>query len=302
VILDEERRVPRQVVHQPALQGGRKRAGRHQAVPRKDAARLGADHEDGPARDVEEYRVGGLGPDARNRQQRRPERREGLAQEAPEVAVVATGDLAEPGGEPAGGSGSLAALGPEAVKERGMKAEESAAQRASRRGPRLGGGPAMLQTLLSRHLMVLVMLILAGIGWLLESRLDLFEWFLRLSRPYEDLELDGLVPCVLLVLAGAFFDTYRAHEAAVRERERLRIMMEMATTVAHEVNDPLTTIIAHLEVAVEEMDPDDPQRDRLASLREAAWRMASRIRQLTEIREYRPREVGVGPRVLDLPH
>jgi signal transduction histidine kinase len=160
----------------------------------------------------------------------------------------------------------------------------------------------MLQTLLSRHLMVLVMLILAGIGWLLESRLDLFEWFFRLSRPYEDLELDGLVPCVVLVLAGAFFDTYRAHEAAVRERERLRIMMEMATTVAHEVNDPLTTIIAHLEVAVEEMDPDDPQRDRLASLREAAWRMASRIRQLTEIREYRPREVGVGPRVIDLPH
>jgi signal transduction histidine kinase len=269
-------------------------------VPREDAARLGAHHEDGPARDVEEHRGGGLRSDARDRQQLRPERREGLAQEAPEVAVVATGDLAEQGSEPASGSGPLRR--PEAVKERGMKAEESAAQGASGRRPRLGGGPAMLQTLLSRHLMVLVMLILAGIGWLLESRLDLFEWFFRLSRPYEDLELDGLVPGVLLVLAGAFFDTYRAHEAAVRERERLRIMMEMATTVAHEVNDPLTTIIAHLEVAVEEMDPDDPQRDRLASLREAAWRMASRIRQLTEIREYRPREVGVGPRVLDLPH
>jgi len=159
----------------------------------------------------------------------------------------------------------------------------------------------MLQTLLSRHLMVLVMLILAGVGWLLESRLDLFEWFYRISRQYEDLELDGLVPCILLVLGGAFLDTYRAHEAAVRERERLRVMMEMATTVAHEVNDPLTTIIAHLEVAVEEMDPDDPQRDRLASLREASWRMASRVKQLTEIREYRPREVGVGPRVIDLP-
>ena len=160
----------------------------------------------------------------------------------------------------------------------------------------------MLQWLLSRHLMVLVMLILAGVGWLLESRLHLFEWFYAASRPYETLQLDGLVPGILLVLAGAFFDTYRAHQAAVRERERLRVMMEMAATIAHEVNDPLTTIIAHLEVAVEEMEPDDPQRDRVASLREAAWRMAGRIKQLTEIREYRAREVGVGPRLIDLPH
>ncbi len=159
----------------------------------------------------------------------------------------------------------------------------------------------MLQSLLSRHLMVLVMLILAGAGWLLESRLSLFEWFYRISRPYETLELDGLLPGILLVLVGAFFDTYRAHQASLRERERLQVMMEMAATVAHEVNDPLTTIIAHLEVAVEELDPDDPQRDRFASLREAAWRMASRVKQLTEIREYRPREVGVGPRLINLP-
>ena len=145
------------------------------------------------------------------------------------------------------------------------------------------------------------MLILAGIGWLLEAKLNLFEWFYNVTRPYETIALDGLVPGVLLVLVGAFLDTYRAHQEAVRERERMRIMMEMAATVAHEVNDPLTTIIAHLEVAVEEMEPDDPQRDRMTSLREAAWRMASRVKQLTEIREYRPREVGVGPRLLDLP-
>ncbi len=148
--------------------------------------------------------------------------------------------------------------------------------------------------------MVLVMLILAGIGWLVESRLDLFEWFYGVSRTYETLEADGLVPGFFLVLVGAFFDTYRAYERSLRDRERMRVMMEMAATLAHEVNDPLTTIIAHLEVAVEEMDPDDPQRDRLASLREAAWRMASRVKQLAEIREYHPRDFGVHPRVLDI--
>lgn len=158
----------------------------------------------------------------------------------------------------------------------------------------------MAQSLLTRYLMVLVMLILAGIGWLVEARLDLFERFYAASRASEPLELDGLVPGLLLVLVGAFLDTFRAQQRAQRERERLRVMTEMATTIAHEINDPLTTIIAHLEQAVEEMDPDDPQRDRLASLREAAWRMAARIKQLTEVREYRPRDVGVGPRLIDL--
>ncbi len=158
----------------------------------------------------------------------------------------------------------------------------------------------MAQSLLTRYLMVLVMLILAGIGWLVEARLDVFEWFYAASRAHEPLELDGIVPGILLVLIGAFLDTFRAHQRAQRERERLRVMTEMAATIAHEINDPLTTIIAHLEQAVEEMDPDDPQRDRFASLREAAWRMAARIKQLTEVREYRPRDVGVGPRLLDI--
>lgn len=158
----------------------------------------------------------------------------------------------------------------------------------------------MAQSLLTRYLMVLVMLILAGVGWLVEARLDLFERFYAASRASEPLEIDGLVPGILLVLIGAFLDTFRAHQRALRERERLRVMTEMAATIAHEINDPLTTIIAHLEQAVEEMDPDDPQRDRLASLREAAWRMAARIKQLTEVREYRPRDVGVGPRLLDI--
>jgi signal transduction histidine kinase len=158
----------------------------------------------------------------------------------------------------------------------------------------------MLQSLLRRHLGVLVMLILAGVGWLVESKFDLFEWFYDVSRPYETLALDGLIPGIVFVLLGAFLDTYRAHQETLRERERLRVMMETAATLAHEVNDPLTTIIAHLEVAVEEMDPDDPQRDRLASLREAAWRMAGRVKDLTEIREYRPRDHGVQPRILDI--
>lgn len=148
--------------------------------------------------------------------------------------------------------------------------------------------------------MVLVMLILAGIGWLLEAYLDLFEWFHAVSRPYEGVGLDGLVPGILLVLLGAFLDTYRAHQRSLRERERLVVMTEMAATIAHELNDPLTTLIAHLELTGEELDTGNPLRDRLASMREAAWRIAERIKQINDIRGYRPRDVGVAPRLLDL--
>ncbi len=144
------------------------------------------------------------------------------------------------------------------------------------------------------------MLILAAVGWLIEAHFDLFEWFHGVSRAYEHVALDGLVPGVLLVLLGAFFDTYRAHHQAQRERERFRVMMEMAATIAHEIHDPLTTLIAHLELSGDELDIGHPMRDRLASMREAAWRIADRIKRLREIREYRPRDVGVSPRLLDL--
>jgi signal transduction histidine kinase len=158
----------------------------------------------------------------------------------------------------------------------------------------------MAQALLRRHLMVLVMLTLAGLGWLVEAHFEVFEWFHAVSRPYEAFQLDGLMPGILLVLFGAFLDTYRAYHLGRRERERLRVMMEMATTVAHEINDPLTTLIAQLELASDEIAADHPLRPRLSTASEAAWRIAERVRRLNELREYRPRDVGVGPRVIDL--
>jgi hypothetical protein len=144
----------------------------------------------------------------------------------------------------------------------------------------------MLQWVLSRHLMVLVMLILAGIGWLCESRLDLFERFYVVSRTYETLQLDGLVPGLLLVFLGAFLDTYRRHQRTLHERERLLAMLTMAFTVAAEINDPLTTIIAELELAVGELHPESPMYRNLAPSRDAAWTIANRIKRLTELPEF----------------
>lgn len=134
--------------------------------------------------------------------------------------------------------------------------------------------------------MVLVMLILAGIGWLCESRLDLFERFYDASRTYETLQFDGLVPGALLVLLGAFLDTYRRHQKMMHERERLLAMLGMAFKAAAEINDPLTMIIADLELAVGQSHPESPAYRNLAPTRDAAWMIANRIQRLTELPEF----------------
>jgi hypothetical protein len=140
------------------------------------------------------------------------------------------------------------------------------------------------------HQVVLVMLSLAGIGWLAEARFGLFEWYYEASREYEALQADGLVPCALLVLLGAFLDTYRAHQHALRERERIRAEMNMALRAAEEINEPLALIIANLEMVVPRMHPGNSYYPELRPVREAAWTILDRVRELTEIATLSSRE------------
>jgi hypothetical protein len=135
----------------------------------------------------------------------------------------------------------------------------------------------------ANHQVVLIMLSLAGIGWLLEARFALFEWYYQISRQYEALHAAGLVPCVLLVLLGAFLDTYRAHQEVLRERERIRAEMNMALRAAKEINEPLALIIANLEMVVPRMHPGNTFCSELQQVRDAAWTILDRVRELTEI-------------------
>jgi hypothetical protein len=128
----------------------------------------------------------------------------------------------------------------------------------------------MVRRRVSRHLIVLVMLSLAGLGWLAQSGSEI-------PAP------GGLVPGILLVLLAALFDAYRAQQKALFARERARGEMAMALRAAREVNEPLTLILANLEMTVSRMHPGSDAFAVLHPARDAAWHILDRIRRLIEV-------------------
>jgi hypothetical protein len=136
------------------------------------------------------------------------------------------------------------------------------------------------------------MLLVASIGWLAQTYLGTFCWFYEQSRGYEALQFHGLVPGLLLVLLGAVFDSYRAHKRTLVERERARIERAMALRAAREIDEPLTLIIASLEMTVNRSHPGSDSYAALYPARDAAWRILDSLRRLTELTDL-PHEEGV---------
>jgi hypothetical protein len=137
----------------------------------------------------------------------------------------------------------------------------------------------MVRRRVSRHLIVLVMLSLAGLGWLAQSGSEI-------PAP------GGLVPGILLVLLAALFDAYRAQQKALFARERARGEMAMALRAAREVNEPLTLILANLEMTVSRMHPGSDAFAVLHPARDAAWHILDRIRRLIEVPDL-PRDEAI---------
>jgi hypothetical protein len=146
----------------------------------------------------------------------------------------------------------------------------------------------MVRRHLSQHLIVLVVLSLAGIGWLTQ---ELFAPASAGGSPGDaTLLLDGLVPGAVLVVLAALFDGYRSRQKTLLATERARSELAMALRAAREVNDPLTLIITNLEMTVSRMHPSSDGFAVLDPARHAAWHVLDRIRALTELTDL-PREV-----------
>ncbi|MCB9476952.1 MAG: hypothetical protein H6685_08775 [Deltaproteobacteria bacterium] len=76
------------------------------------------------------------------------------------------------------------------------------------------------------------------------------------------------------------------------EKERLRVLLEMAGTTAHEVNNPLTGLIGFLELL--EMDDEsfsESTRDVLDKIRFSAERVVKTIQRIQNVHRYQTRKV-----------
>ena len=74
----------------------------------------------------------------------------------------------------------------------------------------------------------------------------------------------------------------------------------MAATAAHELNQPLTTIIGFADMALQQLEPDHRSRGALGRITEAAERLADRVRELGRLKRIVTRSYGDGAEIVDL--
>lgn len=75
----------------------------------------------------------------------------------------------------------------------------------------------------------------------------------------------------------------RRLEATLAESSRMASVGQLASSIAHEVNNPLTVIIGNAEVMLLDADPDDPNTDTIRMIHRAANRAARTIQNLLDL-------------------
>jgi len=72
---------------------------------------------------------------------------------------------------------------------------------------------------------------------------------------------------------------------------QLQVAGEIATGIAHQVNNPLTTVIAESYLLAKYLPPDNPHYDSVQAIREAAYRAGTVIQRLVDFARARPFEM-----------
>jgi C4-dicarboxylate-specific signal transduction histidine kinase len=84
------------------------------------------------------------------------------------------------------------------------------------------------------------------------------------------------------------------------ERERLRVSLEMAGAVCHEMNQPVQSISGYAEGLLMRIPKDDPLRDKLNKIIELTGKMGDITRKLAHITRYETKDYVQGIKIVDI--
>ena len=91
----------------------------------------------------------------------------------------------------------------------------------------------------------------------------------------------------------------RAQEE-LRGRERMAIVAELAGAAAHELNQPLTSVIGYAELLRRKLEPDPQLSSAAAIIIRESERMAEIVRKVGKITKYETKSYVGGAKILDL--
>jgi sigma-B regulation protein RsbU (phosphoserine phosphatase) len=89
-------------------------------------------------------------------------------------------------------------------------------------------------------------------------------------------------------------------QAELLQREKLRVVVEMAGATCHEFNQPMQVISGYAELLMKEVPPSSPVHGKIEKIKEATEVMAQITGKLQQITRYETREYYDGMRIIDI--
>jgi DNA-binding response OmpR family regulator len=110
-------------------------------------------------------------------------------------------------------------------------------------------------------------------------------------KPFDSLELLSRVQTQLRI---------REANRLATEKQRDLAVIELAGAAAHEINNPLSVLMARLELILEDMSGDNPMHEELKQIERLSRRIAGVVEKMGHVRRYQVQHYCGGAKILDL--